>query len=546
MKNLRIVVAQLGFLVGDIKGNVEKILDVARDAYAEGADLVVYPECCVSGYPPEDLVLINSFQQQIREAVHYVAREAKDLPALLIGAPWKDGDRLYNAAILMYDDAVQHLQYKHDLPNYGIFDEKRVFASGDIPHAIEFKGLKLGIMICEDMWNMKVTHGLIDADLIVSINGSPFEMGKYQKRRERAISNINQLKKPLIYCNQICGQDDLFFDGDSFIMNERGEEIGRLSRVKEEIRHIECEWVEGRWSIVPSEKTPDIRGDHAVYQAMMLSLRDYVTKNGFPGVVIGMSGGIDSALSAAIAVDALGADKVKLVMMPSRYTSKESLDDASDCAGRLGANIDEISIESSRLHLEKVLEPAFEGHEKDLTEENLQARLRGVILMAISNKFGHMVLSTGNKSEVAVGYATLYGDMCGGYNVLKDVYKTHVFALSRWRNQHVPAGAFGPEGEVIPERIITKPPTAELRDDQKDEDSLPPYDVLDAILYHLIEEQKSADDLVAIGYDYDIIQKVRKLLHFSEYKRKQSAPGVKISVRPFGRDRRHPIMNKWY
>ncbi len=546
MEQLKVTIAQLNLSVGDLKGNARRILDVARQAVEEFADLVIYPECCVSGYPPEDLVLLSGFQKDIRETVAYIAAEAKGLPYLLIGAPWKEGDKLYNAAILVGDGDVQHIQYKHDLPNYGIFDEKRVFASGAIPSPISFKGLKLGVMICEDMWNMKVTHGLEDADIIISINGSPYEMGKYRRRRDRAICNVNWLRKPLIYCNQICGQDDLFFDGDSFILDKNGKEIGSLSRIEEEIRTVFCEKHDDGWMIVTSEIAPPVKGEHAIYQAMMLSLRDYVNKNGFNGVVIGMSGGVDSALSAAVAVDSLGADRVRLVMMPTEFTSQESLDDAQECADNLGVKLENIPITESCSHFGDLLSPTFVGTERDVTEENIQARIRGVILMAISNKFGHMVLSTGNKSEVAVGYATLYGDMCGGYNVLKDVYKTQVFALCRWRNKKFPIKALGAEGEMIPENIISKAPTAELRHDQKDEDSLPPYEELDKILFQLIEERKSADELAENGYDYELIHKIRKLLHLAEYKRKQSCLGVKISTRPFGRDRRHPTMTKWY
>lgn len=561
--SLKIAIAQLNLIVGDIDGNVAKILKAAdyltidrTENYTENTtknkiDLVVFSELTICGYPPEDLVLRPRFQEKISGAIDKIVSATKNSnTALLVGSPWIENGNIYNAALLIENGEIKSVQYKHDLPNYGVFDEKRVFKSGKMPDVINFRGINLGIMICEDMWNMKVTDALSDADLIISMNASPFEIGKYGMRRHRACANVNRIKKPLIYVNQICGQDDLFFDGDSFVITPECKNIVSLSRIDEDIRIINLKKSDSGLIIENELNEEEIEenkldDNHIIYQAMVLSLRDYVNKNGFLGVIIGMSGGIDSALSACVAVDALGAERIRLVMMSSKYTSEESLIDAKECAESLGVEIENISIEDLVDQFDVSLSKSFEGCKIDVTEENIQSRIRGTLLMALSNKFGYMVLSTGNKSEMAVGYSTLYGDMCGGYNVLKDLYKTQVFALSKWRNENIPYNILCDKKKIIPENIISKPPTAELRKNQKDNDSLPPYEILDKILYKLIEERKSVKQLVSDGYDEELVTKIRRLLYLAEYKRRQSPLGVKISKVPFSRDRRYPITNKY-
>ncbi|WNJ99945.1 NAD+ synthase [Thalassospiraceae bacterium LMO-JJ14] len=544
---LLIAVAQINPTVGDIAGNTELIEQYAADAHAMGADLVVVPELAMSGYPPEDLVLKEAFQDRIESAVTALAGRMgdKNFPAMLVGAPWRVDGKLYNAALLLDAGAVKHIRLKHELPNYGVFDEKRVFAQGPLPGPIPFRDVRLGVMVCEDLWFPDVAECLQEsgAEILISLNGSPFDVNKVDVRLNTAIERVTETGLASLYVNQVGGQDELAFDGGSFVVNADYKMVMRAPFWREAL--VMTEWVRGEdgWACSETDTQPSLGMEENVYQAMTLGLRDYVTKNGFPGVVIGLSGGIDSALSAAVAVDALGADKVLSVMMPSPYTSEESLEDATQCADLLGIRLESINIGPAMQAFDQMLAPVFEGREPDITEENIQARARGLLLMGMSNKLGHMVLTTGNKSEMSVGYATLYGDMCGGYSVLKDVYKTTVFQLSYWRNAHRPPGAMGPEGMVIPERIITKPPSAELRPDQKDEDSLPPYDALDGILRALIEEEKSVDEAVQRGYDIDTVKRIWKLLDRAEYKRRQAPPGVKITERAFGRDRRYPITN---
>ena len=436
---------------------------------------------------------------------------------------------------------------KVDLPNYGVFDEKRVFAAGPIPAPFNIKGVLIGVPVCEDIWTDAVTRHLAEAgaEILAVPNGSPFEAGKEDVRLELARSRVRETGLPLIYLNQVGGQDELVFDGASFVVNADGALAWSLPGWREKIVLI-TDWTRdanGKWFCAPGAIADSESRSSQVYHAMMLGLRDYVNKNRFPGVVLGLSGGIDSALSAAVAVDALGAARVRCVMLPSRYTSRESLEDADACARLLGTPYETIEIERAVAAMGETLSPVFAGKTADTTEENIQSRLRGLILMAISNKFGPMVLTTGNKSEMSVGYATLYGDMCGGYNVLKDIYKTEVFALARWRNQFSPEGALGPRGRVIPERIIEKPPSAELRPNQTDQDSLPPYDILDGILECLVEHEMSFEQTVARGFDPATVKRIEQLLYVSEYKRRQAPPGVKISSRNFGRDRRYPITN---
>jgi NAD+ synthase len=428
-----------------------------------------------------------------------------------------------------------------------VFDEKRVFTPGPLPGPINFRGIRLGVMICEDMWTSDAAECLAEtgAELFIVPNGSPYEDGKFDTRTNLAVARVTEFALPLIYVNQVGGQDELVFDGASFVLNRDRSLAVQMPSFTEAMAITR--WQRTGDGFRCDEGRRDAPADRleAIYQAMVLGLRDYVNKNRFPGVVLGLSGGIDSALSAAVAVDALGPERVRCVMMPSRYTSQESLDDAAECAQLLNVRLDSVSIAPTVDAFDGMLSPLFEGREPDTTEENIQARSRGIILMALSNKFGHMVLSTGNKSEMSVGYATLYGDMCGGYSVLKDVYKTTVFALSHWRNQQLPAGAMGPEGRVIPENIITKPPSAELKPDQTDQDSLPPYDDLDDILNGLVENEESVDDIVARGHDRDTVKRIEHLLYIAEYKRRQAPPGVKISRRAFGRERRYPITNRY-
>lgn len=542
VKNLKIALAQLNLAVGDLDGNLKKMLAARKKAI--GADLVVFPELSVTGYPPEDLVLKKEFQNASLKILEKLKKATSDKKtAMLVGCPYVENERLYNAAFLLMDGKIIAKQYKHDLPNYGVFDEKRVFSSGLPPVPVTFKGIKLGIMICEDMWNMKVAESLKNSDILVSINASPYEIGKHKKRLERAGQNIKLVGKPLIYVNQICGQDDLVFDGDSFVLSKNEEILAKLSRSNEEVVVTEWEKKKSEWICKKSAIKKYKSGLQVMYQALMLGLSDYVKKNNFPGVVIGMSGGVDSAITAAVAVDALGKNKVRLVMMPSKYTEKRSIDDARKCAEMLGVRLENIPIIGLVRDFEKELKNTFKGTKQNITEENIQSRARGVILMAISNKFGHMVLSTGNKSEMAVGYATLYGDMCGGYSVLKDVYKTEVYELVKWRNNNQPENSKGSKGRVIPDSIIKRAPTAELRPNQKDQDSLPPYEILDDILKKLIEREMSIDEVVKSGHDIKIVKKVFGMVYGAEYKRRQSPPGVKVSVKPFGRDRRYPITN---
>ena len=545
--SLTLALAQLNPTVGDLAGNAAKIRSARTSAKALGADLVVYPELMVSGYPPEDLVLKPAFQEAVARTVGELARETDDAgPAILLGTPWIKDGKLHNAALLLDGGKIAALRFKHDLPNYGVFDEKRVFSAGEMPGPVDFRGVRLGVPICEDIWTPDVTECLVEsgAEILVVPNGSPFETDKIDERINLAAARVKETGLPLVYVNQVGGQDELVFDGASFVLNgdktlavqaPAWEEALTLARFQRNGN--------GGWSCVPGEVVKPAVGIEAIYRALVVGLGDYVNKNRFPGVILGLSGGIDSALTAALAVDALGADKVRAVMMPSPYTSRESLDDAAACAKALGIRYDIINIGPAMQAFGAMLKEQFAGTNEDITEENIQSRSRGVTLMALSNKFGHMVVSTGNKSEMSAGYATLYGDMCGGYAVLKDVYKTTVFELCRWRNAHRPKNARGPDGAVMPERVITKPPTAELRPNQTDEASLGPYKQLDDILYCLIEKEMPVSQIVARGHTEATVNRVWRMLDLAEYKRRQAPPGVKITRRAFGRDRRYPITN---
>jgi NAD+ synthase len=543
--SLSIALAQYNPIVGDVAGNLALVRRARAAAAAEGADLVLFSELFLVGYPPEDLVLRPALITAAADALRALEREsAAGGPALAVTLPWSEHGRVFNAVALVAEGRSD-FRYKHELPNYGVFDEKRVFTPGPLPAPIDFRGARLGFPICEDVWFAGTAQHLAGqgAELLLVPNGSPYEVDKSQQRLHLVRERVSETGLALAYVNQIGGQDELVFDGGSFVVNTRGElactmpswtEAVQLTRWRRDGQRYCCDGT-AEWTDEPRLQE--------IYHAMMLGLRDYVRKNRFPGVVLGLSGGIDSALTAAVAVDALGAAHVTGVRLPSRFTSAPSQDDAEESARLLGIRLDTLAIEDTVKAAEQALAPSFGARPRDIAEENLQARVRGLLLMALSNKFGSMVVTTGNKSEMSVGYATLYGDMCGGYSVLKDIYKTEVFALARWRNGHRPAGALGPDGRVIPESSITKAPTAELRPNQTDQDSLPPYEVLDAILQGLVEDERSVQEIVDIGYSRELVLRVQRLLYTAEYKRRQAPPGVKITRKGFGRDRRYPITN---
>jgi NAD+ synthase len=543
---LTIGLAQIDPTVGDVEGNLVLIRAAHTKGASAGCDLVVLTELVVSGYPPEDLVLKPIFLDAVEDAVMRLAADTFGQPALLVGAPWRVDGAGRNAALVLADGKLAAVISKHHLPNYGVFDELRVFAPGPLPEPVEFKGVKLGIMVCEDMWRDGPAGALKrrGADILVVINGSPFEAEKPNERISFARERVAETGLGLIYLNQTGGQDELVFDGASFVLGPDGEVRTRLVAFAEDFLAVEFSGESGVLDCAPGHIAEGGDGIAAIYKAMVLGLRDYVNKNFFPGVLIGLSGGIDSALSA-VAVDALGPERVHCVMMPSPFTSRDSVEDAAALARALGIRLDSVAIEPAMAAFDGMLKDSFVGRDHDTTEENIQARSRGITLMALSNKFGHMVLSTGNKSEMSVGYATLYGDMCGGYSVLKDIYKTTVYALSRWRNEEKPGDALGPDGAVIPERILTKAPSAELKPGQTDQDSLPPYDVLDDILHCLIEGDMAIAEIVARGHDRDVVMRVWRMVNIAEYKRRQAPPGVKITRRSFGRDRRYPITNSF-
>lgn len=545
---LHITIAQINPVVGDLPFNLGKIRKV-RDEAPELADLIVFPEMALCGYPPEDLVLKPFFLDKIEESVQILASESLHHKSwLLVPCPWRRNGKIYNAAHIIGDGKIQHTVLKHHLPNYGVFDELRVFQSGPLPSPVTVREHRLGVMICEDMWFGDAAASLRDqgAEILISVNASPYEVTKNAQRLVQARGRIQETGLPLIYLNQCGGQDELVFDGASFVLNEAGNLMLQAKEFDEDVHHTVWERTDnGHWLCTTDTIYPVHGETEAVYLALMTGLRDYVGKNGFPGVIIGMSGGIDSALTAALAADALGPEAVHCVMMPSQFTSRDSLEDAAACAAELGVRHDVISIEKAVAAFEGELAPYFTAGTPATTHENIQPRCRGLILMALSNASGKMVLSTGNKSEMAVGYATLYGDMCGGFNVLKDLYKTQVYALARWRNANRPEHAHGPAGAVIPERILTKAPTAELKHNQTDQDTLPPYELLDDILTCLIEKDYSLEEIVAKGHDRQTVQKVWRMLDSAEYKRRQAPPGVKITPRAFGRDRRYPITNRF-
>ncbi len=544
---LKIIMAQLNPMVGDIAVNVAKLMAAQKQAMQEGADIVVASELFLSGYPPEDLVQKKSFLKQIKSAAHtLVAQTNKDAPALIFGLPWQDETtgEVFNS-VMIAEKGNFTVRHKVHLPNYAVFDEKRLFNLAAMPEPVFLRGISVGVPICEDIWFADVMDHLKarGAELIISLHGSPFERAKHELRLEHARQRCTKTGLSLIYVNQMGAQDELVFEGRSFVMHPDGEVVVQCPPWAQST--LATTWTKTKqgWRCGVQLQVFDETEDEAVYQATVLGLRDYVEKNHFCGVLLGLSGGIDSAICAAISVDALGASRVRCLMMPSQYTSQESLDDAAKCAQLLGVRLDEIPIAEHMTAYENSLACLFEGRGVDVTEENIQSRIRGALLMAVSNKFGDMVVTTGNKSEVSVGYATLYGDMNGGYNPIKDIYKMDVFALARWRNENHPIGGLGPKGMVMAQNIIDKPPSAELRENQKDEDSLPPYEILDGILQALVEEELGYDDIVAKGYEGETVKRIEHLLYVSEYKRRQAAPGVKIGARNFGRDRRYPITN---
>jgi NAD+ synthase len=546
--SLRIALAQLNPLVGDLAGNAEKLRRARAEAAAQGAHLVLFTELFITGYPPEDLVRKPAFAAAARAQIEALAAETGDGgPGVIVGTIWPEEGRVYNSIALLDGGRIQAVRHKVDLPNYGVFDEKRVFDVGPMPGPVNFRGVRLGVPICEDIWKDEVTECLQEtgSEMLLVPNGSPFDWPKPDRRINVAVARVTETGLPLLYLNQVGGQDELVFDGASFVLNRDRTLAVQLPAWEEALVVVEMRRRADGWACERGPQAPLEETEAAAYHACVLGLRDYVDKNGFPGVVLGLSGGIDSALCAALAADALGPERVHCVMLPYRYTSNESLADAAACAEALGVRYDIVPIAEPVEGFAKALAKVFAGTPPGITEENIQSRVRGTTLMAISNKFGAMVLTTGNKSEMSVGYATLYGDMNGGFNPVKDLYKMEVYRLSRWRNANVPKGGKGPAGVVIPENILTKAPTAELRENQTDQDSLPPYEVLDDVLACLVEQEMPLADIVARGHDQATVKKVERLLYLAEYKRRQAAPGVKISSRNFGRDRRYPITNRF-
>ena len=541
--NLKIALAQLNPIVGDVKGNIIKLIDIRNDLKNE-VDIIVVPELYVTGYPIDDLVLRNDFLELVENEINSLAKMTNDgKAAIILGAPRKEKNAIRNSVFVLDDGKIISFRDKHNLPNSGVFDEQRIFSPGALSGPVKIRNVLIGLPICEDIWTENVIECLCEtgAEIILSINASPYSLKKHDQRMSVAVSRVIESKIPLIYLNRVGGQDELVFDGASFCLSHEGELSVQLKDFQEEILEIDLTKLNNNW--ICKGKINSISSNlEALYKSLVVSVRDYVRNNGFPGVVLGMSGGIDSALVAAIATDALGPERVRAVMMPSPYTSQESLEDAKLASSNLGVDYSYLDIKNGMDVIDNILLD-FEGDkvEPGITEENIQSRLRGLLLMAISNKYGSMVLATGNKSEYAVGYATLYGDMCGGFAVIKDVWKTDVFRLCEWRNSNKSSEFLGPNGTVIPKRIISKPPSAELREDQKDTDSLPEYDVLDTILRKLVEDNLSLEQIVKEGFEVKDVKKITMLLSKSEYKRFQSAPGPKVTEKAFGRDRRYPL-----
>ncbi len=534
-QSLTIALAQHNFLVGDISGNGQRIVEAAQQAQQQGAQLVVFSELAVTGYPPEDLLLRPSLQPRVEEALQQIAAASHNI-AIAVGFPWREQGKLYNCAGVWYQGECLGRYAKQCLPNYQVFDEQRYFSAGDQPCVIDLLGHRIGLTVCEDVWHQgPVEQSVVaGAEMILNLNASPFHLGKHGERLTLLQQHARSQNVPLLYVNQVGGQDELVFDGGSFAVAADGERVLQMPSFSESLALVN--YHSGKLQAVSAQSAEPDSELASLYQALVLGVRDYVNKNRFKGVLLGLSGGIDSALTLAIAVDALGAERVQAVMMPFTYTSGMSKEDAAEQAETMGVRYQSISIEPMYREFMAALAGEFAGLPVDTTEENLQSRCRGVLLMAMSNKSGYMVLTTGNKSEMAVGYATLYGDMAGGYGALKDVYKTKVFALAEYRNSISP---------VIPQRVIDRPPSAELAPDQKDEDSLPPYPVLDAILERYIERDMSAEAIISAGFTRDDVLRVLRLVDVNEYKRRQAPIGVRVTQRGFGRDRRYPVTNGW-
>ncbi|EJF75931.1 NAD+ synthase [Bartonella alsatica] len=546
--DFRVAVAQLNPVIGDIEGNFSLAVMAHQKAKEEGADLVLFTELFISAYPPEDLVLKSAFIKTCEDAVKKLAKITVGGPGIIIGLPLSRDNNIYNGIVLLDEGRIISESLKFDLPNYAEFDEKRLFSPGPRPEPIIYHGLGLGIVICEDIWNdFSLCTELKNkgAEIILVLNASPYYHNKILKRIEVVRAQALQSGIPIIYANQIGGQDELVFDGGSFALNGQGKMMFQMKHFESHISVSHWQRKTTGWQCISGPNENLFTGIAADYQACVLGLRDYVNKNRFKDVILGLSGGIDSALCTAMAVDALSSERVRTVMMPYHYTSQESLQDAKECATLLGCRYEIIPIEQPVEVFLNTMAPVFLGMSSDVTEENLQSRIRGTLLMALSNKFGSMVVTTGNKSEMAVGYATLYGDMNGGFNPIKDIYKMQVYTLAQWRNKNHLQNLMGPKGIVIPANIIEKAPSAELRENQKDEDSLPPYPILDDILQSLVENDMSICDIVKRGYSRETVEKIEHLLYVAEYKRRQSAPGVKISYKNFGRDRRYPIVNRF-
>ncbi len=544
MKNkLKIALAQLNPLVGDVVGNVNKLIKI-RSELDNDVDLIVAPELYISGYPIDDLVLREDFLILVESQIEKLAKDTEDnKSAIIVGAPRKDNNFIKNSVFVLENGKISTFRDKYELPNTGVFDEQRIFKSGPLSGPVNVKGVKIGLPICEDIWDETVLECQAEsgAEMFLSINASPFSIDKKDKRYSVVASRVHETKLPLIYLNRIGGQDELIFDGSSFGLNDDGKLFFNSLDFEEQVSIINIKNENQRWKGSGKIEKSSNKIE-SLYKALVLGLRDYVNNNRFPGVILGMSGGIDSALVATIATDALGPELVQVVMLPSPYTSNQSLEDAEVAANLLGIKYSNLDISDTMLVIENVLKN-FDGPPfvPGITEENIQSRLRGLLLMALSNRFGNMVLATGNKSEYAVGYATLYGDMCGGYAPLKDVWKTDVIKLCKWRNKNFSNSFLGPKDYVMPNNIINKPPTAELRADQKDTDSLPDYGILDAILKSLVEDEISIENITARGFDKKTVEKISKLLTRSEYKRFQSPPGPKVTPKAFGRDRRFPL-----
>jgi NAD+ synthase (glutamine-hydrolysing) len=533
---LRVVLAQVNLLVGDVRGNLERVIAEARRARDSlQAQLVLFPELTLSGYPPEDLLFHRGLRLQIERAIVELRDAVPDI-GIMVGFPEYDEGRIYNSAALLYQGRELARHRKACLPNYRVFDEKRYFTPGSSPTVVDFHGFRLGLLICEDIWEAEpvAAAGRAGAQALMIINASPYELHKQRERESVMAARIAEVRVPAAYVNLLGGQDELVFDGNSFAMDAQGHVTQRADAFRDRLILVQFERQGDRVGLKPGDVAPELSDEQSVYRALVLGVHDYVTKHGFPGVVLGLSGGIDSALTLALAVDALGADKVHAVMMPSRYTSQMSLEDATAQAQLLGVSLSTITIEDMYQVTLRALKDEFAGRKPDATEENIQARCRGVLLMGISNKTGRMLLTTGNKSEMSVGYATLYGDMAGGFAPIKDCSKMLVYRLARYRNSVAP---------TIPQRVIDREPTAELRHEQKDTDSLPPYDVLDPILEAFIEDDLSVEEICERGFDRAVVGRVLDMVKRAEYKRRQAPPGVRVSRRAFGRDWRYPITN---